>query len=175
MATFSIILGITSVLLGILSAPFIHERFIDPFQFKRKKGRIISGLYHAVWYTSTVESHKTWEEAEIKQRGKKIRYKCFNNDAGFDYELIGQIDDDIVTGHWISHLPGEKVHGGAVLHYTKRGSLVGMWVGDCKKNDFTWGYWAISKDKKTLETFVENMEKQAKFKNFNLLSLIDKK
>jgi hypothetical protein len=169
----SLVIGVIGLMMGILSIPIVHERFIDPFRFKRSKGRIITGEYFAAWYTNTNDPPVTWETGIVSQIGRKIRYRCKENDSGFDYELIGKINGDIITGYWKSHLPGEAVYGGATLYLTKRGHIVGMWVGDSKMNNFTWGYWALSRNKRVLETFVRNMQEKVNFRGVDLVALFE--
>lgn len=137
---------------------------------------MIAGHYEAVWYTNDADNENkrvTWEKAIIEQKGRKIKYRCCENDLGFDYEYIGTIKDDIISGHWISQRKGENVKGGGTLYISKRGYIVGMWVGDSQMNNFSWGYWAIAQDKQILEKFVHNMHNTVQFKAIDLLKLFD--
>ncbi|HTI59293.1 hypothetical protein [Mucilaginibacter sp.] len=156
-----------------LASPFINEWVIQPYRFKRDKGRRIAGSYYAVWHTNTQNPPQTWESCKISQRGKKITYKSLNNEHGFDYELKGEIMGNIISGHWQSKLPNENVSGGAILYCTTRGHIVGFWVGHCKKNGVTWGYWGISTDKKALKKFVNHMQTKLSFTSIDMEHLFD--
>lgn len=168
-----ILLGTAGLIVGVLGSTYVHERFIDPFRFRKNKGRIVQGEYISVWYTNTNNPPVTWEKGIFEQRGRKLRYHCEQNNCGFNYEMLATIEEDVITGHWRSQIPGENVHGGATLYVTKRAHIVGMWVGDSKMNNFTWGYWAISKDKRVLERFVKNMDQKVKFRGVDLVELFD--
>jgi hypothetical protein len=170
--TLAIFLTVLSLVITVFSQ-YIHENFIDRFRFKLNKGRKVAGTYFAAWYTNTADPPVTWEDAIITQKGRKIRYQCKNNNCGFDYEMTGTIEDDTIVGRWVSKLSGEKVHGGTTLRLTTRGHIVGLWIGDSKMNNFTWGYWAISKKKEALETFVKNMQTKVKFRGVDLVKLFD--
>lgn len=172
MAILGIVLTVFSLTITVFSQ-YIHDTYIDPFRFKLNRGRIIAGDYHAAWYTNTADPPVTWEDATITQKGRKVHYRCKHNKQGFNYEMIGTIEDDTIVGRWVSKLPNEKVHGGTTLRLTTRGHLVGLWVGDSKMNNFTWGYWAISKNRMALEIFVKNMQMKVKFRGVDLIKLFD--
>ena len=173
-AIFSVIVAILGILVAVLT-PIVEEYILQPYRFKKSGGRSIAGTYFSVWHTNACSNCPpvTWEKGVITQRGKKIRYRSQNNDLGYDYELIGVIQDDVIVGHWVSRKKGEKVKGGAILYYTPRGNIVGFWLGDCKVNILSWGYWGISNSKATLEKLVTNMQNKVKFESVNILNLVE--
>jgi hypothetical protein len=168
------VLEILLALAGIVASPYINEYVVEPFRFARSKGKRVAGEYFSVWYTATQNPPHTWEQGVIKQRGSRIRYKSINNDAKFDYEFIGTIEGDVISGHWKSTLPHDRdVGGGGTLYCSQRGHIAGFWIGDCKVHHVSWGYWAISPDRLALERFNANMRGGMTFKSGDIDHLFD--
>ena len=86
----------------------------------------------------------------IHQEGNKIRYVAKENDVGYSYYYEGEIREGYIYGFWKSLLKHENVKGASMLFITKRGPMVGFWIGDAQQN-VEWGYWAVSKNKEILE------------------------